>query len=104
MTSLNTTPPNSSDFYVFNLTTQREATLHVPAGCKNAYKQIECWKNFYNIQDDAVTGIDATLMNSGEKTIKEVHDLGGKQLSQPQRGLNIVKMSDGTTKKVVVTK
>ena len=29
------------------------------------------------------------------------YDLNGKLLSQPQKGLNIIRMSDGTTRKVV---
>ena len=78
--------------------------VYVPQEALTAYQSAEVWKDFLNLQGSALTGIDATLMNNGEKTIKAAYDLGGKQLSQPQRGLNIVKMSDGTTKKMVVTK
>ena len=31
----------------------------------------------------------------------KVYSIDGKQFSQPQKGLNILKMSDGTTRKVV---
>ena len=82
-------------------------TLHVPAQSVTQYKNQSPWSGFMDVvpltdSDPQPTSIDATLMNSGERTIKATYDLGGKQFSQPQRGLNIVKMSDGTTKKVVV--
>ena len=31
-----------------------------------------------------------------------IYDLNGRQLSQPQRGVNIVRMSDGSTRKIVI--
>ena len=34
-------------------------------------------------------------------TFSKVYSIDGKQFSQPQKGLNILKMSDGTTRKVV---
>ena len=99
--SLNTTPPSiGSD----NFTNNQYMTLnvYVPQEALTAYQSANRWKDFWNLQGFDPTGIDVTLMNSGEKTIKAAYDLGGKQLSQPQQGLNIVKMSDGTTKKIAV--
>ena len=100
--------PTASDD-AFNNSYVDYVTLHVPAQSVVQYKNHTPWSDFMDIvpltdNDPQPTGIDATLMNSGERIVKEAYDLGGKQLSQPQRGLNIVKMSDGTTKKVVVTK
>ena len=82
-------------------------TLHVPAQSVTQYKNQSPWSGFMDVvpltdNDPQPTSIDATLMNNGERTIKEAYDLSGKQLSQPQRGLNIVKMSDGSKKKVVI--
>ena len=37
--------------------------------------------------------------NSGKATI---YSLGGKRISEPQKGVNIIRMTDGTTRKVVV--
>ena len=76
--------------------------VYVPNEALTAYQSDNLWNNFWNLQGFDPTGIETPLMNNGERTIKEAYDLGGKQLSQPQRGLNIVKMSDGNTKKVVI--
>ena len=45
------------------------------------------------------TGISQTKA-SVETTVQEIYSLGGGRLSQMQRGVNIVKMSDGTIRKV----
>ena len=50
------------------------------------------------------TGIEGVKEDAGSSksvTVVACYDLNGKRLSQPQKGLNILKMSDGTTKKVV---
>ena len=47
-----------------------------------------------------VTGIKQIM--SGVNNGAVIYTLDGKRASEPQRGLNIVRMSDGTTKKVVV--
>ena len=75
-------------------------TLSVPEGYLSAYQQADQWKDFFFINDD-VSGIDALPAN-GLPQAKDYYDLNGKRVSQPQRGLNIIRMSDGTTKKVVI--
>ena len=47
---------------------------------------------------ETATGI-ATLK---DVPVMKAYDMNGLQLSKPQRGLNIVRMSDGTTRKVVI--
>ena len=47
--------------------------------------------------ETAILGVDGTLQPVPSK----YYTLDGKQLSAPQKGLNLVKMSDGTTRKVV---
>ena len=47
-----------------------------------------------------VTAIRAVKRENGNET--QYYSIDGKRLSQPQRGINIVRMSDGTTKKVTV--
>lgn len=46
------------------------------------------------------TGIDAIMV--GECGNAKIYTLDGKLLDKPQKGINIVRMNDGTTKKVVV--
>ena len=46
------------------------------------------------------TGVNA--IGAGEKSNAKIFSINGKQLEKPQKGLNIIRMSDGTTKKVVV--
>ena len=48
-----------------------------------------------------MTEIDTFYVDS-EPTEVMRYDLQGRRLDAPQRGLNIIKMSNGTTKKVVV--
>ena len=74
--------------------------LSVPTGCNTAYQQADQWKEFFFIDND-VTGISA-ISNDKDLSIKSRYTLDGKLLSHPQKGINIIKMSDGTTKKVFV--
>ncbi len=54
----------------------------------------------YIFAEDPTTGIDAAeIDNDG---VVAVFGLDGRRLTAPQRGVNIVKMSDGTVKKVLV--
>ena len=82
-----------------------KATLHVPAGAIDAYKNAEIWKNFENIvalADDDPKPTKIRSVNSNETTEKHYYSLDGKRMTTPQRGLNIIKMSDGSTKKVII--
>ena len=46
------------------------------------------------------TGINAIL--AGKNSNAKVFTIDGKQLEKPQKGINIIRMSDGTVKKIVV--
>ena len=89
---------------VFGDVPTSSATLHVPAVSLEAYKTTSPWSGFGNIVPltDEETGIETihnlqfTIHNEG------VYDLSGRKLSQMQKGINIVKMSDGSTCKVLI--
>lgn len=50
---------------------------------------------------DGDTGIGASLINGEELIINSSYDLQGRKLSSMRRGLNIVKYTDGTVRKVM---
>ena len=77
------------------------ATLYVPTGTKAKYESTPAWNMFTNI----VEGIenDVKSVETDAKTEEtERYNIGGQRINSPQKGLNIVKMSNGTTRKVVV--
>ena len=50
--------------------------------------------------DGSTTGIDAIdALNDAEA---DYYDLSGKRLNEPQRGVNIVRMKSGKTKKIII--
>ena len=93
--------PYEIDVQVFSRDTYDLGTLHVPVGTKELYKQTAGWNRFVNIEEGAPTGINAAHRIKGaEEAVR--YTLDGRQLSKPQQGVNIVRMTDGTTKKVMV--
>lgn len=74
--------------------------LYVPKGCANKYRNAEVWRDF-DIEEMEVTGI-ASVTNDSTVTEVSRYDVNGQQLSVPTKGLNIVRYSDGTVKKIMV--
>jgi hypothetical protein len=95
--------PNTGERLFYN-SSIFNATLHVPAASIEAYRNEEQWY-FGKIvaltdSDPKPTRVIApTTMQ--QSMIVEYYDMNGHRISQPQRGINIIKMSDGTTKKIV---
>ncbi len=53
--------------------------------------------------DDNTTGINAAeVLDALNDTEAEYYDLSGKRLDEPQRGINIVRMKSGKTKKIII--
>lgn len=76
-------------------------TLHVPAGCKDAYASLAPWSAFENIVEFDPTAINQ-LEHNAEKNVSESFNLQGQRINAPQRGVNIIRYSDGTSKKILV--
>lgn len=76
------------------------ATLHVPEGTQELYRQAEGWNQFQTIATFG-TGICKPTL-SDEQSIQRIYSPCGDQTEHLQKGLNIVIMDDGTTKKVLV--
>ena len=52
---------------------------------------------------DTATGIDAAgAIDALNDTATEYYDLSGKRLDEPQKGVNIVRMKSGKTKKIII--
>ena len=52
---------------------------------------------------DTATGIDAAgTIDALNDTATEYYDLSGKRLDEPQKGVNIVRMKSGKTKKIII--
>ena len=76
------------------------ATLYVPAGTKEKYEGMPAWNKFENIVEGIENAVKSVETDAkAEET--ERYNVGGQRISSPQKGLNIVKMSDGTTRKVM---
>ena len=78
----------------------QNATLYIPQGTLDKYKAANGWKEFYNIEDP--TNITSPNYIESVSTETKRYTLDGKHIATPQRGINVVKMSDGTVKKVLV--
>ena len=64
------------------------------------YKGKDPWKDFKAI--DSSSGIDGVTADDNAIEV-ERYNVNGVRLSAPQKGINIIKMSNGTVKKAVVT-
>lgn len=77
------------------------AVLYIPKGSSSAYSKAIDWREFKNIVEFDPTSIEN--INTA-KDIKKTssYTLDGQRLDHPRRGLNIVKYSDGTVRKILV--
>ena len=78
----------------------REWTLYVPKGMKNAYQNSK-WRYCKEIIEMETSGIDSVILHPDAKEVSR-YSVDGQRLAVPVKGLNIVKYSDGTARKVVV--
>lgn len=78
------------------------ATLYVPSGTKAKYEATKGWWAFKNIVEDDLLKInDDQFVNTGNEIVN-VYNLNDHHITSPQRGVNIVRMKDGTVRKVLV--
>ena len=85
---------------VFDGCDAKKCTVYVPKGTYDDYWLSE-FGYFENIVEFDPTGINNVITSNDTKELSR-YSLNGQRLSAPTKGLNIVKYSDGSVKKVVV--
>ena len=78
-----------------------KCTLYVPQGTEQDYFLADVWGDFGNIVEYDPTGIDKTTTSTDVEEVSR-YSVNGQRLVGPTKGLNIVKYSDGSVKKVAV--
>ena len=86
--------------YVFDGCDAKNCTVYVPIGTYDDYRSSE-FGYFENIKEFDATGINKVTASTDAKELSR-YSANGQRLSAPAKGLNIVKYSDGSVKKVVV--
>ena len=89
------------DRYAFERFDAKKCTLYVPMGTYDDYWLSDFGYYFENIVEFDATGIDKTTISTDVEEVTR-YSVNGQRLSAPTKGLNIVKYSDGSVKKVVV--
>ena len=75
--------------------------VYVPKGTYDYYIKYSDFRYFKNIEEFDATGIDNVITPFHAKEVSR-YPINGQLLSAPTKGLNIVKYSDGSVKKVAV--
>ena len=98
----NSTPPVAEGFsgkaYLYT-------TLYVPKGCKEKYEVASVWKDFWNIEEmeQDVTDLKTEAVSKANNTGKiSYYSISGLKRDSPQKGINIIKNSDGKVRKVII--
>ena len=100
-----TNPPVHSGYYkagvsyMFYGTPIENATLHVPESSIEAYKETYPWSEFENIVawDSEATSIEKVFQENCQKNI---YSLSGQKYHSAKKGINIIKTTEGNTRKV----
>ena len=102
LTSIYVYPENLPELEsgIFSGCNAKNCTVYVPKGTYDAYKSSE-FGYFEKIVEFDATGIDKVTTSTNAKEVSR-YSANGQRLSAPAKGLNIVKYSDGSVKKVVV--
>ena len=86
--------------YVFGGCNAQNCTVYVPKGTIDDYK-LSKFGYFEKIVEFDASGINKVTTSADVKEVSR-YSANGQRLSAPAKGLNIVKYSDGSVKKVVV--
>ncbi len=101
VTSLNPEPPVCEDTDVFFDVDKVACILTVPAGAADAYADADVWNEFTNIKEQGSSDIENVGLEGSSK-ITNRYGLDGKEVNSAHKGINIVRYSDGSAKKILV--
>ena len=87
-------------YNVFSGCDAKNCTVYVPKGTIDDYK-LSKFGYFEKIVEFDAAGIDKVATSTNAKEVSR-YSANGQRLSAPAKGLNFVKYSDGSVKKVVV--
>lgn len=79
----------------------KKCTLYVPQGSYTNYWAALYWENFMNIKEFDPTNIKQNTIII-ENVKNKQYTLDGKLLHNPQKGINLIKYTDGTVQKVFI--
>ena len=71
--------------------------LVVPDEAVDKYKSHPIWKQFW-----IESPTDVSNLNANHSTNENSYNLFGQVVAKPQKGINIIRYSDGTSKKVLI--
>lgn len=74
--------------------------VYVQTGCGESYRDADEWNQLKIVEAD-LTGIEPRVTADKNEEV-ERYDLSGRKLAKSTRGVNIVRMKDGSSKKVMV--
>ena len=92
---LNPVPASGASF---EETVYQNASLYVPTGSIDAYRNAEGWKNFRSIQE--TSGIESAISDM-ESAAPEYFNLQGVRISQPEKGALVIEKSGNETKRKI---
>lgn len=103
--------PMEVPYYFIDCIKDFNSKVYVPKALLDTYKTTETYwniipaENFYQIEGNVPeSGILASVKpieSVGKATVKAIYTLNGTKVNSLQHGINIVKMSDGTVRKVM---
>lgn len=79
----------------------KTCTLYVPNGLLEEYKKLYLWHHFVNMIEES-SDIEDIISDNLNVVELERYDINGRMLHSPQSGINIVRYSDGSVRKVFV--
>ena len=97
--SENVVTPTSG--YHFEEALYDTATLYVPTGTKGLYQGDPYWGQFKNIVEFSVTDIESVIDRIDNSAIDRIYTLDGAAQRSVRDGLQILRMNDGKTKKII---